>query len=106
MEWKFFLIFSLFSFSPYAPYEIEKGEILFLKNCSVCHPGGKNIILPEKSLNKENLEANGMNSIKAILYQVRNGKNGMPAFGDRLKEKQIEFLAEYILFQSKKNFEN
>jgi cytochrome c6 len=82
------------------------GEKLFLANCAVCHPSGKNLVLPEKNLTKESLAANGMNSIDSITYQVRNGKNGMPAFGDRLLEKDIKKIAEYILFQSEKNFEN
>jgi len=83
----------------------ELGEKLFEANCSVCHPNGKNIIIPEKNLQKENLETNGMNSINAISYQVINGKNGMPGFGDRLAEKDIEIIADYILLQSLKNFE-
>ena len=29
---------------------LEKGEILFKTNCSVCHLGGNNIIIPEKNL--------------------------------------------------------
>jgi hypothetical protein len=37
---------------------------------------GNNIIIPEKNLKKETLEANGMNTISAISYQVINGKNG------------------------------
>ncbi len=75
----------------------EKGEKLFNLNCIACHDGGKNIILPEKSLKKEILAANGMNSLTSITYQVTNGKNGMPAFGGRLKEKEIEEIANYIL---------
>jgi cytochrome c6 len=64
---------------------LENGEKVFANNCSVCHLGN-NIIIPEKNLKKETLEANGMNTISAISYQVINGKNGMPAFG-RLTEK-------------------
>jgi cytochrome c6 len=72
----------------------------------VCHLDGNNVILPEKNLKKENLEANGMNSISSILYQVRNGKNGMPAFGDRLTKEQIQTIASYILLKAETNFEN
>jgi mono/diheme cytochrome c family protein len=43
-----------------------------------------------------------MNTISAISYQVINGKNGMPAFGGRLKE-EIE-VATYVL-QRKQNFQ-
>jgi len=84
---------------------LESGEKLFEKNCNICHPNGRNIIIPEKNLMKENLDANGMNSISAITYQVINGKNGMPAFGDRLREKEIEQISNYILTNSFKSFE-
>ena len=46
-----------------------------------------------------------MNSVSSITYQVTNGKNGMPAFGGRLKEEDINQVATYILDQSEKNFE-
>jgi|LauGreSBDMM110SN_4_FD.fasta_scaffold478251_1 cytochrome c6 len=81
----------------------EKGEKIFANNCMVCHAGGNNIIIPEKNLKKETLEANGMNTKKAIAYQVLNGKNGMPAFGGRLKENDIEAVATYVLEQSNRN---
>ena len=85
---------------------IETGEILFKNNCSVCHLGGNNIIIPEKNLKHGTLEANGMNSKSAISYQIINGKNGMPAFGGRLNESEIEKIAYYVLEQSANNFEN
>jgi cytochrome c6 len=58
-----------------------------------------------KRILKETLEANGMNTISAISYQVINGKNGMPAFGGRLTEKEIEDVATYVLQKSQKNFQ-
>ena len=84
---------------------IEIGEKIFKNNCSVCHEGGNNIIIAEKNLKKESLETNGMNSINSISYQVTNGKNGMPAFGGRLKEEDINEVAIYILSQSERNFQ-
>ena len=47
-----------------------------------------------------------MNSKDAISYQIINGKNGMPAFGGRLKESEIEKIASYVLEQAANNFEN
>jgi cytochrome c6 len=91
--------------------DLEKGQEIFTKNCIVCHIGGNNLIIPEKNLKKDALEENGMNTITAISYQVLNGKNGMPAFGGRLSEKEIEEVAKYILETSSvtsvayKNFE-
>jgi|TARA_Y100000813_G_scaffold11750_1_gene8182 cytochrome c6 len=84
--------------------ENEYGEELFNNNCSVCHLGGNNIIIPEKNLKFETLEANGMNTTSAIKYQIINGKNGMPAFGGRLKEIEIEQIAKYVLDNAKTKF--
>jgi cytochrome c6 len=84
--------------------DLNKGKILFTNNCNVCHKNGENVIIPEKNLKKEALEENGMNSIDAIIYQVLNGKNGMPAFGGRLSQKDIEEIATYVLKESTLNF--
>ena len=105
----FLIYFSIFFFSlekTNASTTFEKGEKIFKNNCMVCHAGGNNIIIPEKNLKKETLEANGMNTTDAISYQVLNGKNGMPAFGGRLKEKEIEAVAIYVLEESLKDFKN
>jgi cytochrome c6 len=83
---------------------LEKGKVIFHANCTACHNGGKNLIIPEKNLKKEALDANGMNTISSITYQVINGKNGMPAFGGRLLEEEIEAVASYVLKQSETNF--
>jgi len=96
--------FSLFPFQEVKATSFEKGEKIFLNNCAVCHTGGNNIIIPEKNLKKETLEANGMTTKSAIAYQVLNGKNGMPAFGGRLKENEIEAVAIYVLEESSKDF--
>ena len=45
-----------------------------------------------------------MNTLNSISYQIINGKNGMPAFGGRLQEDEIEILASYVLKQSLTNF--
>jgi cytochrome c6 len=104
----FFFFSSLFFLQQVkaSSFSFEKGETIFLNNCSVCHSGGNNIIIPEKNLKKETLEANGMNTKSAIAYQVLNGKNGMPAFGGRLKESEIEAVAIYVLEESSKDFKN
>lgn len=77
-----------------------QGKEIFLSSCNACHLGGNNLILPEKNLRKESLDANGMNTVEAIVYQVTNGKNGMPAFGGRLTRTEIENVAFYVLQQS------
>jgi cytochrome c6 len=84
---------------------LETGKDLFNSNCIACHNNGTNLIIPEKNLKKSILEANGMFNKDAIIYQILNGKNGMPAFGGRLTEFEIEEIATYVIFAAEKNFE-
>ena len=96
-----FIIFQQSSFAA----DIENGEKIFTANCSACHAGGNNVIMPEKTLKKDALETNGMKSVDAITYQVTNGKNAMPAFGGRLADSDIEDVANYVLSQSDKGWD-
>jgi cytochrome c6 len=41
-----------------------------------------------------------MYSLEAIMTQVKNGKNVMPAFGKKLKPVDIENVATYVLAQA------
>jgi cytochrome c6 len=98
----FFLLLSSSNFINAS--DIETGETVFQANCTACHAGGKNQIIIEKTLEKEVLENNGMYSVKAIVMQVTNGKNAMPAFGGRLSDDEIESVANYVLAQSDKGW--
>ena len=91
------------SISAYA-IDINHGESIFTANCSACHPNGTNVIMNEKTLKKEVLADNEMNSVSAITYQVTNGKNAMPAFGGRLADEDIEDVANFVLSQSDKGW--
>jgi cytochrome c6 len=107
---KNFLIFFLFLFNFFKIelcwcVNIETGKKLFNENCIACHNKGTNVIIPEKNLQKEILERNGMYNMDSIMYQVLNGKNGMPAFGGRLKENEIEEIANYVILAAQKNFD-
>jgi len=101
----FFFFFFFFLNIKVQAKELEIGKKQFLLNCNVCHKEGTNVIIPEKNLKKETLKRNGMNTLEAIIYQITNGKNGMPAFGGRLKEEEIENIASYVLDESYNNFE-
>lgn len=81
-----------------------EGAKLFSQNCAACHAGGGNLVNGMKTLKKEALEKYDMYSKEAIVYQVTNGKNAMPAFGNRLSTSQIEHLAEYVLAQADKGW--
>ena len=109
MKKQIFLTLSFFFFFQQvgnASDRLEAGENIFNNNCNVCHIGGNNIINKEKNLRKKSLETNGMDNIEAIIYQVTNGKNGMPAFGGRLSEQEIEKVARYVLDEFGKIVEN
>ena len=104
-----FLFFVFLLSSPSQLLAIKEnsfGKDLFKNNCSVCHLGGNNIIIPEKNLKKQTLEENGMSTISAISYQIINGKNGMPAFGGRLSDSEVVEIASYVLEQAEKNFQD
>lgn len=90
--------------SPAYSFNLEAGESVFNNNCSACHAGGNNAIMPEKTLKKDALEENGMNSTSAIKNQVTNGKNAMPAFGGRLSAEEIDDVANYVLNQSEQGW--
>lgn len=96
-------IMNMNSMSAYAA-DIQAGEQVFSANCAACHAGGNNAIMPDKTLKKDVLEANEMNSISAITTQVANGKNAMPAFGGRLADEDIENVASYVLSQAEQGW--
>lgn len=73
------------------------GERLFSVYCLSCHKEGKNLILPEKNLQKSTLENLGINKLSALRYQIVNGKNAMPAFGGKLTQKEITSISIFIL---------
>ncbi|CAE7034895.1 petJ [Symbiodinium natans] len=78
--------------------EKASGEQVFNANCAACHAGGQNVIMPDLTLEKEDLNQylKGGNSINNIKTQVTNGKNAMPAFGGRLSDDDIDNVAEYV----------
>lgn len=90
--------------SPVLAADIQHGAKVFQVNCTMCHQGGRNTIMPEKTLQKEALEKYGMNSMPAIIAQVKRGKNAMPVFQGRLTEQDIEDVAAYVLQQAEQGW--
>ncbi|MBE9008039.1 c-type cytochrome [Fortiea sp. LEGE XX443] len=80
--------------------ETSNGAKIFSANCSSCHIGGGNILVAEKTLNKEALSKYladyNQDSIQAIIHQVQNGKNAMPAFKSKLSSEEILDVAAYV----------
>ena len=56
---------------------------------------------PEKTLDLTTLANNKVADADAILAQVTNGKNNMPAFGGRLSDEQISAVSQYVAYQAK-----
>lgn len=84
--------------------DLALGAKIFNTNCAACHANGMNVVMAPKNLKKESLEKFGMYSADAIMTQVRNGKNAMPAFGAKLKDDQIAAVASYVLAQADKSW--
>ena len=97
-------IFTLVLERPAIAADTGSGAKIFNANCAACHMDGRNIVAAAKTLKKEALEKYQMNSFEAIVHQVQNGKNAMPAFKNRLKEQQIEDVASYVLEQAEKGW--
>lgn len=98
----FVLFFSVTLFSltqPALAGDAASGAKVFTANCAACHQGGKNVVNPAKTLQKADLEKNGMD-LEAIVTQVTKGKNAMPAFAGRLSADDIQNVAAYVLAQS------
>ncbi|BAZ01904.1 cytochrome c class I [Tolypothrix tenuis PCC 7101] len=94
-----------FAFSkPALAADSASGAKVFSANCASCHAGGKNLVQANKNLQKDALEKYGMYSADAIIAQVTNGKNAMPAFKGRLKANQIEDVAAYVLESADKGW--
>jgi cytochrome c6 len=106
-----FLMACLASFAAIATFvqapafaDSAEGAKIFSSNCASCHAGGRNLVKAAKNLKLDSLEKYGMASVEAIIAQVTNGKNAMPAFRGRLKPAQIESVAEYVLAQAQKDW--
>jgi len=75
------------------------GEHIFNANCAACHAGGQNAIVADHTLEKAAIEkylTGGFNE-KAVAYQIKNGKNAMPVYAERLSETEIGLVAAYVI---------
>jgi len=88
--------------------DLANGAKIFGANCAACHMGGANVIMANKTLKAEALskylDKYNDDPIAAIVTQVTNGKNAMPAFGGRLSKDQIEDVASYVAGQATKDW--
>lgn len=76
----------------------KDGRELFQQHCAVCHPGGGNIINPNKTLDGETLAANGIVTAADIVTTMRQPGPGMPRFDQGvLPDQAAGRIAEHIL---------
>jgi cytochrome c6 len=83
------------------------GEKVFNANCAGCHAHGQNTVVADHTLEKEALETylQGGFQESSVRYQVRNGKNAMPAFGERLSDEDIDNVAIYVITTAEDGWE-
>ncbi|MBK1990699.1 c-type cytochrome [Sphaerospermopsis aphanizomenoides BCCUSP55] len=93
-------IFTFAFTSPALAADTAAGKAVFTANCASCHAGGKNLVNAAKSLSKEDLEEYNIYSEAAIIAQVTNGKNAMPAFKDSLTTDEVANVAAYVMEQA------
>lgn len=80
------------------------GGQIFANNCAACHIGGGNVVNEAKTLKLADLKTYDMASVEAIITQVTNGKNAMPAFKGRLSDEDIADVATYVLSQAEQGW--
>lgn len=101
-------LFKLTFISPALAAETSNGAKIFEANCASCHIGGGNILISQKTLKKEALskylENYNSDSIEAIIHQVQNGKNAMPAFKEKLSVEEILEVAAYVFQNAEKGW--
>ena len=74
------------------------GEALFKQHCAVCHPDGGNTINPKRTLQKKDLDQQGIKNWKAVVKNMRKPGPGMTAFDAKtIADKDAKAIAEYIL---------
>jgi len=98
------IVFIITFARPALAADTANGAKIFNTNCAACHLGGRNVVMAQKTLKKDALDKYSMNSLDAIVNQVKNGKNAMPAFKGKLNDQQIEDVATYVLQQSEKDW--
>ena len=77
----------------------EDGKKVFDANCAACHFKGGNVINPQKSLKKEDLEKYGKFSADAIYDTSAKGAGAMPPF-KRLGEEKLRAVSAYVMEQA------
>jgi mono/diheme cytochrome c family protein len=74
---------------PLASQEVAQGEVVYMRYCQKCHPGGEAGLGP--AINNKPLPG------FMIRFQVRNGVGVMPAFKDGvIADRELDDLVAYM----------
>ena len=74
------------------------GELLFKQNCLGCHPGGGNVIKPDKPIKG----APQLKTFEAFLAWIRSPVAPMPAYSSAtISDDQAKMVYDYILKQER-----
>jgi cytochrome c6 len=96
------VVFSLvmFAIAGYAAKEAtgKSGEELYKQHCAICHPDGGNIVSPDFTLHKKNLQAHKITKAGDIIKKMRKPGEGMTTFDKKtVSDTDAKKIAEYIL---------
>jgi cytochrome c6 len=86
--------------------DLQNGAEVFRKNCAVCHKGGNNTLVADKTLKIDALEKYSKNSISAIMTQIKTGMKTMPSFQAKLTVQEIDNVANYVIQQAESGWQS
>ena len=76
---------------------LAQGKTLFEAYCASCHKNGGNVVNSQKTLYRQDREANGIKSPDDIINVMRNPGSGMPKYGkDTLDDDKAAAVAQYV----------
>jgi cytochrome c6 len=75
-----------------------RGGGLFALYCAGCHPDGRNLLYPQKTLHRIDLAANGITTPAGIVAKMRSPGRGMRQFDKTaLSDNDARAIAQYVL---------
>ena len=74
------------------------GESLFNRYCVSCHPGGGNIMTPQRTLFRIDRESRGLKTTAELVRFIRHPSGRMPKFDrGQLSDKEAEKIGAYVI---------
>ena len=99
--WGMYIVISLCLLAPSCGQRSlpdSRAENLFRLHCQPCHPDGKNVINPARTLYSQDLKKNKIETPEAIVKVIRTAPRGMTSFDAKtLSDKDVQMIARYVL---------